>query len=491
MSPTRKSSSRKTGAKKHAAKKGAKKNAAAKKGTPARGAAKKRPARHARAGVVGVVAESVAEAPLAPGHMRVRMYNVGFGDAFLLIVPDKERPRKILIDCGVHMSGTNKKLKLKDLVGRIVEDVSEEDGVPRIDVVIATHRHRDHVHGFREPVWDKVQVGEVWMPWTEHPTDPRAREIRNIQGKLAEQLDKALKRKTDDPLKFGLSAAKLRETKDLKEFVSNSLPNAEAMRMLHEGFSVFPGRKKVGRRFLPPEKRAEHSFETDLLPGVVVHVLGPSRDEAIIRDMDPPKGKSYLRMVESLPAEGAELLLPFREQWVIEDAAHYNQTHGLLTEKELAKVKNAGEGTEFGVAVKLEDAVNGTSLMLMFEIGKSFLLFPGDAQWGTWEAAKNDPEWRRLLEKTNFYKVGHHGSHNATPIEFVEEILKEDFWGMVSLQPIKKFKEIPRQPLMDALRKKPGKVVRMDLRETTDSPDFRRIGDPKTGDVYVEVDIPV
>jgi hypothetical protein len=126
----------------------------------------------------------------------------------------------------------------------------------------------------------------------------------------------------------------------------------------------------------------------------------------------------------------------------------------------------------------------------MFEIGKSFLLFPGDAQWGTWEAAKNDPEWRRLMEKTNFYKVGHHGSHNATPIEFVEEILKENFWGMVSLQPIKRFKKIPRIPLLDALRSKPGKVVRMDLREATDPPEFRRVSDPKKGDIYVEVDIP-
>jgi beta-lactamase superfamily II metal-dependent hydrolase len=479
MSPTRKSSTKKAAAKKAAAKKSTKKAATKKV------AAKSLPTKPA-----GTAAEAAAPTPLPSGHMRVRMYNVGFGDAFLLIIPAQDRPRKVLIDCGVHMSGTNKKLKLKDLVDRIIADVSE-DGVPRIDVVIATHRHRDHVHGFREPVWDKVQVGEVWMPWTEHPTDPRAREIRNVQGKIAEQLDKALKKKTDEPLKFGLNATKLKATKELKEFVSNSLPNAEAMQMLHEGFSVIPGRKKVERRFLPPEERSEQSFESDLLPGVVVHVLGPSRDEAIIRDMDPPKGKSYLRMVESLPAEGDAPLLPFREQWVIENAALYNNSLGLLTEKELAKVRNAGEGTEFGVAVKLEDAVNGTSLMLIFEIGKSVLLFPGDAQWGTWEAAKNDPEWRRLMEKTNFYKVGHHGSHNATPIEFVEEILKENFWGMVSLLPIKKFKDIPRRPLLDALRNKPGKIVRMDLREDLDAPEFRRVGDPKSGDVYVEVDIPI
>lgn len=473
---TTKTSSKKVATKKTTTKKAVKKAAAKKI------AAKKTTAKNG-------VAETVS-APLAPNRVRVRMYNVGFGDSFLLFIPDKERTRKVLIDCGVHMSGTNQQLKLKDLVKRIVEDVSE-DGIPRIDVVIATHRHRDHVHGFREALWETVEVGEVWMPWTEHPTDPRAREIREIQGKIAEQLEKALKKKTDNPQKFGLKGTKLAETKQLKEFVSNSLPNAEAMQTLHEGFSVFSGRKRVERRFLPSKTRNEHSLECELLPGVVVHVMGPSRDEAIIRDMEPPKGKSYLRMVESLPADGDEKLLPFREEWVIEDAQGYNHQYHLLSERELMKVKNAGEGTEFGVAVKLEDAVNGTSLMLMFEIGKSFFLFPGDAQWGTWEAAKNDPEWRRLLEKTNFYKVGHHGSHNATPIEFVEEILKENFWGMVSLKPIKKFKEIPRKPLMEALRNKPGKIVRMDLREDSDSPEFKRVGDAKVGDVYVEVDIPI
>lgn len=500
MSPTKKTSSKKSSSKK-SARKGARKTAS-KKSAAKKASSQKAPA--SGKGGVNVADNAAGLLPLEPGRVRIRMYNVGFGDAFLIIIPGgaEERARKILVDCGVHTSGTNKRLKLKDLVKRIVEDVSE-DGTPRIDVVVATHRHRDHVHGFREPDWQGVEVGEVWMPWTEHPTDPHAREIREIQGKIALQLDRALEKKTSEPSKFGISGRKLKETQELREFVSNSLPNEDAMRTLHDGFAAFEGRKKVLRRFLPPPERGKHTFETDLLPGVIVHVLGPSRDPSVIRDMNPPKGMSYLRMVESLPADGEESLPPFREQWVIADAKRYNVSHGLLdtdkpggdkpllTDKEMEKIKNAGEGTEFGVAVKLEDAVNGTSLMLMFEIGKSFLLFPGDAQWGTWEAAKNDPEWHRLLEKTNFYKVGHHGSHNATPVEFVEKILKKDFWGMVSLRPIEKFKEIPRKPLLDALRNKPGKIVRMDLRDPKDSPDFRRVGDAKTGDVYVEVDIPI
>jgi len=65
--------------------------------------------------------------------------------------------------------------------------------------------------------------------------------------------------------------------------------------------------------------------------------------------------------------------------------------------------------------------------MLMLEISGTFLLFPGDAQWGTWNAVMEDPEWKQLLERIAFYKIGHHGSHNATPKDFVEAMIPRIF----------------------------------------------------------------
>jgi hypothetical protein len=35
-------------------------------------------------------------------HITIRMYNVGFGDAFLIVFPGDERPRRVLVDCGTH-----------------------------------------------------------------------------------------------------------------------------------------------------------------------------------------------------------------------------------------------------------------------------------------------------------------------------------------------------------------------------------------------------
>ena len=110
-------------------------------------------------------------------HVVVRAYNVGFGDCFLLLIPDAttgtSRPRRVLIDCGSITFGDTG-LDFESLVQRIIVDVTDQDGVARIDVVIATHRHRDHILGFGRPDWAAVHVGEVWLPWCESPDDGSA-----------------------------------------------------------------------------------------------------------------------------------------------------------------------------------------------------------------------------------------------------------------------------------------------------------------------------
>lgn len=61
----------------------------------------------------------------------------------------------------------------------------------------------------------------------------------------------------------------------------------------------------------------------------------------------------------------------------------------------------------------MDDALNNTSVILLFESGGKKLLFPGDAQWENWELALNKNA--ALLKDVDVYKVGHHGSLNATP----------------------------------------------------------------------------
>ena len=100
----------------------------------------------------------------------------------------------------------------------------------------------------------------------------------------------------------------------------------------------------------------------------------------------------------------------------------------------------------------LEQSVNNTSLFFVLEVGGLRLLFPGDAQYGAWEHVRNNPEAMELIRNVDFYKMGHHGSHNATPMTFIEEqwVKPGDTmvpWGLVEL-----WKDtIPWQKLIDAL----------------------------------------
>jgi hypothetical protein len=67
----------------------------------------------------------------------------------------------------------------------------------------------------------------------------------------------------------------------------------------------------------------------------------------------------------------------------------------------------------------LDDALNNTSLILLIDVGQKRLLFPGDAQIENWSWALKDApeheELKKLLAAVDLYKVGHHGSRNATP----------------------------------------------------------------------------
>ena len=391
-------------------------------------------------------------------HVTIRMYNVGFGDAFLALLPDGGGQRRILFDCGSIEAAPG--MAMSSVVDRIISDVTDADGVPRIDVVVATHRHKDHVSGFGLEAWDRVRVKEVWMPWTEDPTDEKARQIRDVQSRLAVALTNR---------SAALGAAPEEELRRYKAIVANSLMliNDRAMMTLHNGFSGNPKRrflsaKPGGDRTSETENSGGvRTLETNALPGVKVHILGPSRNPDVICDMNPPKGESYLRVCGAPDANTGLPPAPFRAKFRQED---YTGT-GTLREGDLQAIQRAGAMSDPAIAVALDQAVNGTSLMLMLEIFGVFLLFPGDAQWGTWKAVMEDPEWREMLGRVNFYKIGHHGSHNATPIDFVEEIIPDGICAMASTLTRRIWPDIPRKPLLTSLAEKHASIARSDQPE--------------------------
>jgi len=118
--------------------------------------------------------DSTMTAP-APG-VKIRMYRQGLGDCFLLAFPgDAGRPFYMLIDCGVLM-GTE---DAADKMRRVAESLRDSTG-GHIDVLVATHQHWDHLSGFDQAreIFDQIEIGEVWVAWTEDPDNDLAVRLR-------------------------------------------------------------------------------------------------------------------------------------------------------------------------------------------------------------------------------------------------------------------------------------------------------------------------
>src|SRR5262249_5545862 len=98
------------------------------------------------------------------GKIKVRMYRQGLGDCFLLTLPkDDSSVFYILIDCGVVLGTPDATAKMRTVVEDVITTTKG-----KIDLLIATHEHWDHLSGFwqaRELFEKKLTVGQVWLAW--------------------------------------------------------------------------------------------------------------------------------------------------------------------------------------------------------------------------------------------------------------------------------------------------------------------------------------
>jgi beta-lactamase superfamily II metal-dependent hydrolase len=400
----------------------------------------------------------------------VRMYNVGFGDCFLVMLPTTDGLKRVLIDCGTHPASTGPRQARRDAMPQLFADLEKEAGGRRLDVVVATHRHKDHISAFAAPDWKDVSVKEVWMPWTEDPNDPDATRIRE-RMKLAMvgllNARRGLQALADPALAVGARMAVASDLIDNNdEFVDDeianefqlAIKNERSMETLWNGFAGNPKREYLS---------IEHKvIETPVLPGVRIHVLGPSKDEKVIRDLEPPPAETFAHL-EAPNLEGEVPKLPFEEGWArsLEDVggnAAFN--HLRIPGQIVGTIRQLAADDLLAAAASIESSINGTSLMLVIEVGGLFLFFPGDAQWGTWDMVLENPEARRLLEKVSFYKIGHHGSHNATPRTFIKDVMAADALAAVPVAPVAVWPRIPLADLVAEMKTlKQIRLVRSDM----------------------------
>ncbi len=387
-----------------------------------------------------------------PKKAILRTYQVGFGDCFLLTfqyAPDDER--HILIDfgsTGFPASVTSPDKQMLEVANDIKERCNGQ-----LDIVVATHRHKDHISGFttnkeKNASGDIIRGCEpkvVIQPWTE---DPALAEDALTSGQrlaAASTSDVSTKKShAKNLLNMGrISNNLLKEAEhfsDTSKFLTTMTQTvASQIKFLAEdaGFFAVTEKKAGGKSKKISNISAVENLNTmtgkhhyveygsklnlaALLPGVKVTVLGPptiKQYEAVQKQRSKDKEEFWMLYAATSDAggefiDGEETLFP--------QAKLYDE--GYIPPRARWFVRNlrAIRGDQLlQIARTMDQALNNTSVILLFEVGDEKLLFPGDAQIENWEyALKFAPEAKKninLLKETTLYKVGHHGSRNATP----------------------------------------------------------------------------
>jgi len=440
----------------------------------------------------------------------VRMYRHGFGDCFLLAFSGtkKNKPCYVLIDCGVKYQSSPGMQNLKG----VAENIKKATG-GHIDILVITHEHYDHLAGFDQKyssvsktIFDSMSFDEVWVAW-----------IAELGNQYEYNPHLLLHFQYQALLEAGnrLKATGIKAYADCADRVFELIYDS----VLSGNAFDYVLKRVPLPRYLKP---GDPPILVEKIPKIRVYVLGPPADPDYLKDMKPGEDSDVYEPIHFAPDEDLifsasimesrkkplprvwkdwpKNLHPFdkRLEIGVDEAKDPKLAEKKIGEK-LADFfikkygfddKEEGNGDKWrridndwltaaeALALKLEYVVNNTSLALAIEFIDSgkVLLFSADAQIGnirswheyTWTIEEKPVKIDKLLERTVLYKVGHHGSHNATLKNMELELMKSpDLVAMIPLTDKEEtgvgYNGIPHIPLLDELNiKAKGRVIRSD-----------------------------
>jgi hypothetical protein len=149
-----------------------------------------------------------------------------------------------------------------------------------------------------------------------------------------------------------------------------------------------------------------------ILPGVKTHVLGPPTIDQSdkIRKQKSTDANEFWKLQASAGHHitAGNKLFPHAKVYTGASIPQYARWF-------VPRVQKIRGDQMLQLVRILDTAMNNTSIIILFEVGGKKLLFPGDAQIENWSYALSKEECQKLLADVDLYKVGHHGSLNATP----------------------------------------------------------------------------
>lgn len=363
-------------------------------------------------------------------NLLVRIYDVGFGDCIYIRMPDKDKFYHILIDCG---SSGPAEPKLREALTDVRCMLSEDDGSERrLDLLVVTHPHADHIKGFDPELFEGIRIHHIWLSAFMKEDHPQAKQSHALQ----ELANKAA---------MSILALGLHLRPGLDTLLTNSIWNPGAMKALR---TTLPEASKIDplyacRDIADPDKKRLSADERDKH---MVHFKDGTtclrdfrEDDTCLRVLAPEWDIDGYYLGKESP--DYQSLLALHDH----DEHGQPETRGRVGKGSMSQPHNISR-RDFrllcnrilysALAFSQEDSKlkNNTSVVLLLEWRGRRLLFTGDAEWkgksvkkgrrnGCWDVMlKMDENKAHLSKPLDFLKVGHHGSVNGTPFVDKEDV---------------------------------------------------------------------
>lgn len=331
----------------------------------------------------------------------VRAYNVGFGDAILVSVPETsdggaEETRHLLIDVGNLLAGDGNDDRV--FTG-VVQDIVDRTG-GTVDLYVMTHEHLDHVQGLLAA--KKAGVGltarHAWLTGSAHP------DYYDTHDDAKKKLESA---------RLALADAQRTLRADPDPWLDMMVRNNSAL-LPPGAFGLRTSDYVDHLRGIAPEDQTHYVDNTTLIAGkhpfteAVLRILAPEEDtSSYYRNLGPTLTTAD-HATEAMEAADAPSVFSVPPVGV--DPAAFFDLQASRRKHTRRQI------------MEIDKANNNTSVVLELEWRGWRLIFAGDAELGSWRLMHEQGRIRPV----HFVKISHHGSHNGTYDELFDDLMPPD-----------------------------------------------------------------